>query len=61
LIVQILYLGVVWALRNLLNIQDRSDEHGFETRKSMLRLSRSLSQSLLQRQVWIAGISPEVI
>ena len=31
LIVQILYLGVVWALRNLLNIQDRSDEHGFET------------------------------
>ena len=36
LFVQILYMGVAWTHRSPLILQDRSDEHGFETCKSML-------------------------
>ena len=46
--VRILYTSIKVDVHNLLNLHRRSDEHGFETCKSMLRLSRSLSQSLLQ-------------
>jgi len=35
-IVRILYLGVPLDPQNSLNLQGRSDEHGFETCKSML-------------------------